>query len=214
MLQNKSRLVFVGILLSTILITILFSLKSVHQTSQLPTINVNQVRTEAVVTFVIELTDTAESMPTDTETITPLPIPTKIETNAISSTPSCYRLKYIKDITIPDNTSMTPAQVFTKTWLVENSGLCVWRVGFKLVLVGGLAMGGSPFILTQPANPGDRIEISVKMAAPTSQTGILQGTWRMTDENGMLFGDALTVVIDIGGSNTNTPNPPEVKITP
>ena len=49
---------------------------------------------------------------------------------------------------------MTPAEVFTKTWLVENSGTCPWKPGFQVVLIGGLAMGGSPFRVAQTVGPG------------------------------------------------------------
>src|SRR5512143_4176374 len=138
-------------------------------------------------------------MPTSTETFTPEPATETASTASISPTPSCYRLKYLQDVSIPDNTIMTPAQVFTKTWQVQNTGLCAWRTGFKLVLIGGDAMGGSPYVLPATANPGAKVELSVKMVAPTNQTGIVQGTWRMSDENGNLFGDALTVVIVVGG---------------
>jgi hypothetical protein len=205
MLPDKTKLAIVTVLLLAVLITVLFSMRTAKQPVQTPTISINLVQTDAVATFVAGLTSTTEAMPTSTSTSTPVSTSTTIGTDANSPTPSCYRLKYDRDVTIPDNTSMTPAQVFTKTWLVENSGLCAWRNGFKLILVGGDAMGGSPFNLTQTANPGDRVEISVKMAAPTNQTGVIQGTWRMTDDNGNLFGDALTVVINLGGTTTGIP---------
>jgi hypothetical protein len=218
MLQNKPRLAIVAVLILAVLLTVLFSMRTVKQgkqPDQTPTFDVNRVRTEAVSTFASDLTSTASAIPSATSTTAPLSAPTQVETDAVSPTPSCYRLKYVRDITIPDNTPMTPAQVFTKTWLVENNGLCAWRAGFKLILIGGEAMGGSPFILAQTANPGDRIEISVKMAAPTNLTGITQGTWRMADDNSNLYGDALTVVIDIGGKGTGVPPAtPEVTRTP
>jgi hypothetical protein len=216
MLQNKTRLAIVAVLLLILVMTFLLSLRTSQPTTPAPTVNVNRIQTEAVSAFISELTDTAQAIPTSTtsSTKTPLPATTPPGTEQGSPTPSCYRMLYVRDVTIPDNTPMTPAQVFTKTWLVENSGLCAWRPGFKLILVGGLAMGGSPFNLVQTANPGDRIEISIKMAAPTDQTGITQGTWRMSDENGTLFGDALTVVIDVGGASTGTPSTPEATTTP
>ena len=214
MLQNKTRLAIVAVLLLALAMIFLFNLRGTQQTALTPTIDVNHVRTEAVSVFISELTGTAQANPTSTLTSTVSPTSTLQGTESVSPTPSCYRLLYVRDVTIPDNTPMTPAQVFTKTWLVENSGLCAWRPGFKLVLVGGVAMGGSPFTLVQTANPGDRIEISVKMAAPTNQTGINQGTWRMSDENGTLFGDALTVIIDIGGTRTGTPPTTEATTTP
>ena len=214
MFRNKARLAIVAVLLLALVITFLFSLRSPQQAAPLPTIDVNPIKTAAVSAFISELTRTAQALPTSTSTSTPLPTSTLQGTDEVSPTPSCYRMLYVKDVTIPDNTAMTPAQVFTKTWLVENSGLCAWHPGFKLVLVGGVAMGGSPFTLVQTANPGDRLEISIKMAAPTNQTGITQGTWRMSDENGTLFGDALTVVIDVGGTSTSAPATPKTTITP
>ncbi len=204
MLQNKTRLAIVAVLLLAVLITILFSIRAVKQTTPIPTISISRVQTEAVATFASGLTSTAAAMPTSSATDTPFPTSTFIETEAISPTPSCYRMKFITDITIPDNTPMNPADVFTKTWRVENNGLCAWRPGFKLVLVGGNAMGGSPLTLAQTVNPGERTEVSVKMAAPTDQTGVITGAWRMTDDNGTFFGDTLTVVITIGGSGTST----------
>jgi hypothetical protein len=216
MIKIKTRFAIVGLLILTALIIFLFSfnIRSNINTPQTPTISLNRVQTEAVATFASSLTQTALTIPTSTSTDIPAPTSTLSETEAISPTASCYRLKYIRDVTIPDNTQMNPAQVFTKTWLVENIGLCAWRPGFKLILVGGVAMGGSPFTLTQTANPGDRIEVSVKMAAPPNQTGVTQGTWRMTDENGSLFGDALTVVIDIGGTITGIPQETLATTTP
>ena len=204
MLQNKTRLAIVAVLLLALVMILVFNLRSTPQPTPVPTVNISRVQTEAVSVFISALTSTAKAQPTSTLTSTPLPTATMGGTDAVSPTPSCYRLHYVRDITIPDNTPMTPAEVFTKTWLVENSGLCAWRPGFKLVLVGGVAMGGSPYVVAQTTNPGDRIEVSIKMAAPTNQSGVTQGTWRMSDENGTLFGDALTVVIDIGGTGTST----------
>ena len=216
MLQNKTRLAVVAVLLLALVLTVLFSLRAAQQNRPIPvaTVNVNLVQTEAVSTFISELTSTAFALPTSTSTNTPLATSTLQGTDAVSPTPSCNRLLFIKDVTIPDNTVMTPAQVFTKTWLVENSGTCAWRPGFKLILVGGDAMGGSPFTLVQPVNPGDRIEVSIKMVAPTNQTGTIQGTWQMSDENDTLFRGFLTVVINVGGTTTGTPPVPSATATP
>jgi hypothetical protein len=116
-----------------------------------------------------------------------------------SGTPNCLGLRFIRDVTIPDNTEMTPAEVFTKTWLVENSGTCPWEPGFQVVLIGGLAMGGSPFRVARTVGPGGEIQVSIKMAAPTNQTGVVQGTWKMADADGAPFGDFLSVVIVVSG---------------
>ena len=145
--------------------------------------------------------------PTPTLTPTTTPTLTLIDINATEAsatpTPSCYRLRWIKDVTVPDFTLMTPGETFTKTWLVSNSGTCAWQLGFQFAFYGGDPMGGSNYTLTQAVNPGDQMDLSIPMTAP-SGTGIIISTWRMSGFNGWFFGDALTVKIDLGGE---TPTP-------
>jgi hypothetical protein len=204
MLKNWLPWALAAILLVALILTLVLAAPALRPAPAPPTADIPAARTQAVATFAGALTSTAAAIPTGTATDTPQP-PTEAAvvgtegTASVSPTPSCYRLKYVRDVSIPDNTLMTPAEVFTKTWQVENSGTCAWRAGFKMVLVGGAAMGGSPFVLDSTVDPGGRLDISIKMVAPTNQTGIIQGTWRMQDDVGTLFGDALTVVIVIGG---------------
>ncbi len=210
MADDRVRLVVVAVLILALALIVVFSVRGLDQTSPPPTVDMGVVRTEAVQTFAQGLTATAHAVPTSTITATLTEAPTEavIETagtDSVSATPSCYRMKFVRDVTIPDNTPMTPAQVFTKTWQVENNGICAWHVGFKLVLIGGLAMGGSPFTLASTVNPGGRMDVAIKMVAPTNQTGIVEGTWRMSDDNGAPFGDALTVVIVVGSTTSPAP---------
>jgi hypothetical protein len=193
MLESRIRLV-VALLLITVFV-LLVALITAERMPSAPvaTPDVDQIRTEAVRTHIAELTSTATSRPSPSTTASPVPSPGPA--TAVSGTPNCLGLRFIRDVTIPDNTSMTPAEVFTKTWLVENSGTCPWRPGFQVVLIGGLAMGGSPFRVAQTVGPGGQIQVSIKMAAPTNQTGVVQGTWKMADDDGVQFGDFLSVVI-------------------
>ena len=216
MLRDRTRLALIVVLLLAVVLTVIFSARSGKDTA-LPSataVDIGQVQTQAVHSYAQGLTSTARALPTSTATDTLEAITEEASTAAstaasasVSPTPSCYRLKFLQDVTIPDNTIMTPAQVFTKTWQVQNTGLCAWRAGFQLVLIGGLAMGGSPYMLPASANPGAKLELSIKMVAPTNQTGILQGTWRMTDDGGNQFGDALTVVIVVGSGTAAAPTP-------
>src|SRR3972149_916600 len=60
-----------------------------------------------------------------------------------TATPGCTDLsQYVSDVTIPDNTQMTPGQNFTKTWRLRNSGTCTWTTAYDAVFVDGNAMGG------------------------------------------------------------------------
>jgi hypothetical protein len=174
-----------------------------------PTVNPDAIRTEAVSTFAFSLTQTAFAAPTMTSTLTPSPtstvvLSTSLGTATKAAVSSCNRLVYVRDVTIPDNTQMTPGQTFTKTWQVQNAGGCAWAPGFKFSLVGGDAMGGQTLTLSQPVAAGATTELSVPMTAPTGKTGVVQGTWRMADDKGIFFGDSLTVVIVLGGSAAPT----------
>ncbi len=210
MLQNRIQLGLMGALVVALILIVILGVKAANPPvpPPVPTTNVGALQTEAVGTFAGGLTSTAQAItPSGTATETPAPTETAgtPSTASVSPTPSCYRLKYLHDVTIPDATIMTPAQGFTKTWQVQNNGTCAWRPGFQMILVGGTAMGGSPYVLSAAVNPGAKTEISIKMAAPTTQTGLIQGTWRMTDENANQFGDALTVVIVIGNASSVAP---------
>ncbi len=184
-----------------------------------PTFTVEQIQTQAVATFSAELTSTALAMPTSTPTATETPTSTQTSTPAVTTTPvatavvtipaaSCNGLAFVSDVSIPDNTSMTSGQTFTKTWRVRNSGTCPWLAGFKLNFTSGEAMGGSSVSLAGDVQPGNEINVSVPMTAPDT-AGTYRGNWRMTDAIGTYFGDEVYVLIIVGGSTaTVTPNAP------
>ena len=183
-----------------------------------PTLSVEQIQTLAVMTYQAQLTQTALAVPTSTPTPLPTETPIVVVTFAspgassatdtpVSSSggsPGCYDLSYVKDVTIPDNTQMTPGQSFTKTWLVSNSGTCNWEPGFIFNIVGGDAMSGVGVTLNQVVEPGRQYEFSVPMIAPTDQTGEIKGTWQLSDADNNFFGDGVYVLIEIG-SVTATP---------
>jgi hypothetical protein len=178
-----------------------------------PTISVADVQTMAVSTFASGLTQTAAAMPTDTPTITPAPANTVVALNTFASlngtpgtavgnpTASCLGLVFKSDVTITDDTNMTPGQQFTKTWLVQNTGSCAWQPGFKWTLVGGNPMGGSSVTLTQAVSPGAEYQISVPLVAPNT-AGEATGTWKMADTNGTFFGEAPWVKVMVTGAST------------
>ena len=205
----KRRNILVAIVLIMLALIMAIGLRGSTQTIQNLVMNFSGVQTAAVATFASNLTQTVAACPTSPPTLTPTSTPTLtlIDVNATEAsatpTPSCYRLHWIKDVSVPDFTLMTPGETFTKSWLVSNSGTCAWQLGFRFAFYGGDPMGGSNYTLTQAVNPGDQMDLSIPMTAP-SGTGIIISTWRMSGFNGWFFGDALTVKIDLGGE---TPTP-------
>lgn len=212
-MQTKS-LPLILILLTALTLSACGSSKA----EETPTPGVEDLQTAAVETFQVIQTQTALAAPTMTPpaspTVTPtlsllptLPLSTQaVNTPVVATTASCNKLLYVSDVTVPDNTAVTPGQTFTKTWRVQNSGSCAWAVGYKLSLIGGDAIGGQTVTLTTSVAAGSSYDISVPMTAP-SKAGKLTGSWRMSDAAGVYFGDTLTVVVVVGGS-TATPTTP------
>jgi hypothetical protein len=206
--MNKKKLVNILVLLAALVL----SACGASNADATPTVSVELIRTQAVLTYQVQLTQTALANPTSTPTATststpaatfaaPSALPGAIATSTTGGqSSSCYALTFVKDITIPDGTQMTPGQSFTKTWQVSNSGTCAWEAGFRWNIVGGDAMGGVAVTLNQRVEPGRQYEFSVPMVAPTNQTGKIRGTWRLSDANGSFFGDAPWVEINVGGS--------------
>lgn len=183
--------------------------------------SVEEIQTMAVNTYQAQLTQTEQAVPSATftpmSTATPIIVVTfasPVGTSAIltTNTPSgngqsadCYDLSYVRDVTVPDNTPMTPGQSFTKTWLVSNSGTCAWEQGFIFNIVGGEAMGGVAVTLNQMVESGRQYEFSVPMVAPKDIGGEVKGIWQLSDANGKFFGDGVYVLIEVSGGETPIP---------
>ncbi len=102
--------------------------------------------------------------------------------------------KFIADVTIPDDTKISPGQTFVKTWRVKNVGTRAWGNGFTLEFIGGVAMTEKTSIPLPATPPGQEIDISIPMTAPDIP-GDYQGDWRMKDDQGNFFGATLWVRI-------------------
>lgn len=149
--------------------------------------------------FVFNPASTLILTPSVTGTIfTPTPNPSSLALG-------CNNLALIRDETIPAGTVMSPSQVFTKTWKVENNGTCDWVYLYRLVFTGGNQMGGEPSGLGKVIPPGKWTQISVQLMAP-KQPGSYVGTWRLGTQAGGAFGSTLTVSIVVA-SPPNTPVP-------
>ena len=172
-------------------------------------VDVNAIRTEAVGTYASSLTQVPVSGPTASPTLTVEPSATATTVvTATLGTPTvadpCYNLLWIEDRSIPDGTNLKANEVFTKTWYVQNNGGCAWAPGFTFSNFGGNPMEGTPLLLTEPIPAGAKRELSIKLVAPGGQNELIQSSWRMTDENGLFFGDTLSVNITVGYITTPT----------
>ncbi len=99
------------------------------------------------------------------------------------------RLRFLKDVTVPDNTRMSAGDAFTKEWRVRNAGSCEWTSDYRLVFQSGNIMGGPAegVPLPAPVPPGDDVDLSVELVAP-EVPGRYKGYWLLQDDSGVDFG--------------------------
>jgi hypothetical protein len=92
------------------------------------------------------------------------------------------------DVTVPDDTQMKPGEGFTKTWRLVNTGTCTWTRDYSLAVFSGEAMS-APSSVPVPSSvaPGQSVDISVDLAAPTT-AGTYQGNWKLRNKEGAWFG--------------------------
>lgn len=205
MLRNK----FTTILIAGILLLTACGGNSADLT---PTADPNALSTQVIATFSAALTQTAIAQPTIQlfPTLTASPTFAPFATSAatlppisqatIVPTKSCYSMAFASDVTIPDNTPMTPGQTFTKTWKIVNNGSCAWDAGFKFANTGGDAMSGVTYTLPSAVAVNATIDLSIAMTAPTTKTGAIRSNWRMSTAGGQFFGDEVYVVVTVGGT--------------
>jgi len=102
---------------------------------------------------------------------------------------SCYWAQFIADVTIPDGSSFAPGSAFKKTWRIKNIGTCAWATtDVSLVFDSGEKMGAPASVaLPVTVNPGQTVDISVDMTAPSS-AGHYYGYYRFKSASGGVFG--------------------------
>ncbi len=97
-------------------------------------------------------------------------------------------IEFVADLNVPDDTSFTAGEAFTKEWLLRNNGTCSWTAGYSIVFVAGDAMSAEETIaLERTVAPGDDLEVAIDMVAP-EEPGSYLGEWQLADASGEAFG--------------------------
>jgi hypothetical protein len=111
-------------------------------------------------------------------------------------------LRYVRDTSFPDGSTVAPHQTLTKGWLVFNNGQAEWTTGWALHRVSGKAMGAAT-IPVPPTSPCHSANIVGTLKAP-AKPGQYKSVWQLVDPAGAAVGERLTVVITV----TRGPPPP------
>jgi hypothetical protein len=113
--------------------------------------------------------------------------PTSTSAPAATATSNCDSALFVTDVTYPDNTVVSAGSNFTKTWRLQNTGSCSWTPSYALVFSSGEVMDGpTAQALSGNINPGQTVDISVNLQAPTSN-GTHTGNWGLRNASGVIF---------------------------
>lgn len=182
-----------------------------------PTPDVNQVMTEVASTVQAGIAMTQAAMPTATATETPTVTPTAtpapttasetlqptltmFSLGPVGTSTSGDDLKMIDDVTIPDDTQLSPGHEFKKTWKVQNSGATTWTKGYSLLWLDIEPYIGDEIstvvpkmvsnVIYEEVKPGQEFEIDILLTAP-SGNGRYKIYFKLRNETGEVFGDVL-----------------------
>lgn len=134
------------------------------------------------------LTFNTPTLPAPQATNTALSFPTlavATATRQVPPTAACDLAQFVRDVTVPDGTTFLPGATFTKTWRLKNAGTCTWS-GYSLVFDSGELMGGTSPTPIGTVSPGQEVDISVNLTAPTAN-GSYRGYWRVRNASGVLL---------------------------
>jgi hypothetical protein len=199
-----------------------------------PTLDPDVIFTQAAETVAAQLTRTALSQPTATNTALPSPtltptiqLPTATtESNSTNATPELTsqtgttpnpnKMAFVTDVTIPDGQVIPPGAKFVKTWRLKNTGTTTWTANYKVRLWAGNSFGApTSFLLAQEVKPNAEVDISIEFTAP-SQTGEYISHWILSDDQEANFGNTFYVnfVVGVPASPTATQSEPTPTFTP
>jgi murein DD-endopeptidase MepM/ murein hydrolase activator NlpD len=105
---------------------------------------------------------------------------------------------FVADLTIPDGTVMPPGNVFDKTWRVRNNGESTWTRDYQLAFSSGERMGAPDSPLPATVQPGEFIDLTVRLTAPLTP-GRYRSTWRLSNDASRFFGQTVFAEIRVEG---------------
>jgi len=117
-------------------------------------------------------------------------------------------LRYLKDTSFPDGTTVAPRAHFDKGWLVFNDGKRTWSPDWLLQLRSGPSLGAKQISLPTAAGCTSA-NIIVHLHAPSRPRHVVS-VWQLRDPAGTYVGERLSLRIDVRVSSPQ----PTVSATP
>ena len=212
----------------------------------------DELFSQATITMPVLVTSTYTLTPSPIPTLTPVPTETftpspTVKPTVIYSSPTLEYLpteslplsqrdgiSQITDITIPDDTTLKPNQLFIKSWRMTNSGPNTWEEGTRLMLdttfdtglptvVKAIFLKENDWIDFTPGGwgnrvynvaPGTRVDMALILRAP-SQAGSYQIQFRLVNKAGEIVNTPFWMrFFVVGPTQTPTPEPPTATPVP
>ena len=122
------------------------------------------------------------------------PLPTIVPT--VDQSDCVNNLRFISDLTIPDNSFTTFGSTMDKQWLVENTGTCNWNSSYRLKHLGRAALGAPEEVMLYPARAGTQAIIQIIFTAPFTD-GVYESAWQAYDPAGNPFGEPIYIRVTV-----------------
>jgi hypothetical protein len=121
------------------------------------------------------------------------PIPANQPTAAVQCQDS---LAFLKDITIPDGTTVAPDSTLDKRWEVKNTGNCNWAKDYRIRLIAGPELGAPKELALYPARSGSQAVVRIIFKAP-KEPGTYRSAWQAFNPQGEPIGDPFFIEVKV-----------------
>jgi len=130
-------------------------------------------------------------------------LPATLPTAPAAPGGDCAQLRWVSDVTIPDDAPTAPGAKFVKTWRVKNTGTCTFTGTLNFVGKGNQMDGVSPTNLPS-IEAGKEADVSISLTAPT-QAGDAYGTWQPRTTSGTAMENLVVRIKVQAGAVTPAP---------
>ena len=108
--------------------------------------------------------------------------------------------------TVPDGTTLSPGQSFTKTWTIRNNGTSTWNSNYRLEWVSGAGLSNHADVAVNgTVAPGVNYTFSIPMTVPQAG-GTYREDWKFTNGAGTTIpvsnSNTIWVTIKVGTSSS------------
>jgi len=112
------------------------------------------------------------------------------------------KLRFVTDLSPNPEQKFLPGQSFVKTFRIRNEGMVAWQ-NYSIKFKKGEQMTTTSSFLVPLVSPGQEIDVSLPMTAPTS-SGKFISIWKLVNDLGIPFGNSLKIKIRVQGPNESS----------